>query len=77
MGDRDLVMTHIGSDLGGARRSRREISREIIIAVMKRKKIFSTYQEWDNETLIIIKPIMAYLFLNQIVVTSYFLTNHE
>ena len=40
MGDRDLVMTHIGSDLGGARRSRREISREIIIAVMKRKKIF-------------------------------------
>ena len=45
MGDRDLVMTHIGSDLGGSRRSRREISREIIIAVMKRKKIFSTYQE--------------------------------
>ena len=43
----------------------------IIIAVIKEKKIFSTNQEWDDETLIIIKLIMAYLFLNQIVVTSY------
>ena len=75
--DRDLNDS-IGSDLGGTRgdlggRSRVGILDRInadYYRCHETKRDFSTNQEWDNETPIIIKPIMAYLFLNQIVVTS-------
>jgi len=83
VGDRHLdgdLDDSIGSDLaaisaGGLAWGSWTASMWIIIAVMKRKKIFSTNQEWDNETLIIIKPIMAYLFLNLIVITSSIMSN--